>query len=1387
MSSEEEGLQGPAPPSGRAACGDGNAVEAVVAVEVATVGGMATSPHQDDLEDEEEDGEDEEEHKLKDVAWSAAITTAVQNEPCPETVLDALRSMAAVPTVINLHIDIGVVQGLIESKRSGMRDKLRQLGCPPEFAVEDALTIWIYTLEQPAVYRAVNRALRARLDASGQMSEAVKACLPFIKRLDWALDQAPTQFQYTGRCFRGDKWVWLSPQQHDPAGFFEHGFEFSWHEFKSASREMDIVYNEKFCGRRGPRTIFTIEGVYGVLIREFSEFAVEDEVLFPINTMFRVAHCQKRMRSQDLAQNATSGLPDEVHLQQPMAQVLPMEGILEVRRANIDYNAMLGRGSFAQVYRGTYRFRGHSQTRAIALKLFDNSLNIDARMKERFVAEAKIGSTLRHDNLIALFGVLCIPDRGWALALELAAGGALDHALRAGGFISWEVRLRWLQEIAQGLASLHSEPNAIVHRDLKAANVLLSSTKLSIAVAKVADFGVAEVMMTEVQSRRSAGSVGTLAWKAPETFIGEYTTSSDVFGFGVTAFEVITKQLPWDRLSEPEIMAKASERFRPQQSLLDRYGISVQEQRENWMQDNPLDGRRPDLRGHADDSCPDQLLDLVERCWADETHYRPAVSLISQILAEIAGELTGTNSIITVFDNPLSRISNSSAVFDHEGEHEKELDTRVAVPRNLRCTPRKTCGCVIVAVLVLIVLAVAVSHASQHTYLRSEFCLDFDCNTFGRRRNGTELHGLKCSSPSCSSAECCWEYPSCQGFDCSKSANLLAENAHEKRCSDAKCLDRECCTVVPPALGSRCAPGWTGITTSSCERGIPYCEWHVDPCVHGSCLSIDRNQYKCECLHGWNGSRCDKGIPFCLWNRNPCHHGGTCSSSGHNDYSCKHCDAGWRGRDCDEGTPYCDWNSNPCPNGGRCVSNGRDAYTCDCPQGFSGEPRCDEPMQYCDWHSPCLNGGECQSNGHATFKCNCTRGWTGDKCQFGCVGVDCGGYGQCINTTGLCECAIGYTGDSCKEYEWWVYLGYVALAFTWVGFCACICRCTKKTRPRACTLCAVTVAAFSVWGLATWSLVGGYCLYNENPCLNYGTCVDTVSYGQSLGSDRFEFQCDCTSWMSRGTDFGGDICEIEGEWCDGVDCGGYGQCVNATGLCACVDGHAGDRCEDYEWWVYLGYASVTIVWLCHVWHRYIHKCELFIVTGAALVAVGFATRWLIGGYCVHNDNPCLHSGACVGVASHSQRWGSDRFEFECECTGGWTGEVCESEKGWCDLHPNPCAHGGACVSRGKSHYTCACTDCWRGDSCGLGCEHGGICLSDGNCDCEFRSEGWTGERCEIEIGWCEWHPEAATSCSGDSVCVSCGRNEHHCDCRTEGWQGDSCNEPTPYCEWHRNP
>ena len=572
--------------------------------------------------------------------WLVVLRHRLQTQPEPATHEEAVMPLA------RLRDEHGRQKVDVERVLAACRDLLAApegawheadwRRTHPQFPRKCALVIYIFTLQEPNVYTHLGAALHDpnRASGPGGVSEDVLACLPLAKLLDVALDLAsrPEYWGFfVGQVFRGVKYAFPKPTlaEHDPESYFRVGRELHWFEFNSSSTDFEVMYRPWFCGHSGPRTVFTIQSCEGVSIKPFSALPDEEEVLFRPLAHFRVVSAAKRLRAADLGPNppAHGGFPDDVHLVQ-----LPSEGVpipaefrLKPGKEAIDFDIpALGSGTFADVRAGTYAFGAEPQV--VAFKISRGSQAMDSAMYQQVVQEARMSHRIQHAHLIELFGILALPQRGLSLVLELAEGGSLRSVLSDNAGcpdIPWATRARWLAEVADGLQKLHSlVPNPIIHRDLKAANVLLSAADITRAVAKVCDFGVAKFMQT-MRSRNSAGGsmAGTLAWKAPETFQGRYSAASDVFAFGIIAFEVLTRKYPFEGLDEPEIIEKTRARFEVQPGML-RFGISEEQQWQAWAEDHPLADRRPDL-SQAEAGCPEELLGLVQRCWADEASARP--------------------------------------------------------------------------------------------------------------------------------------------------------------------------------------------------------------------------------------------------------------------------------------------------------------------------------------------------------------------------------------------------------------------------------------------------------------------------------------------------------------------------------------------------------------------------------------------------------------------------------------------------------------------------------------------------------------------------------------------------------------------------------------------
>ncbi|XP_058183267.1 probable LRR receptor-like serine/threonine-protein kinase At1g56140 isoform X5 [Rhododendron vialii] len=217
----------------------------------------------------------------------------------------------------------------------------------------------------------------------------------------------------------------------------------------------------------------------------------------------------------------------------------------ELKAATKDFNPTnkLGEGGFGPVFKGTL-----NDGRVIAVK----QLSVASHQgKDQFVAEIATTSAVQHRNLVKLYGC-CIEGNKRLIVYEYLENKSLDQALFAGKtslFLNWPIRFDICLGVARGLAYLHVESRLrIVHRDVKASNILLDSD----LNPKVSDFGLAK-LFDDKKTHISTRVAGTFGYLAPEyAMLGQLTEKADVFGFGVVALEIVSGRPNTDSSLEEE-------------------------------------------------------------------------------------------------------------------------------------------------------------------------------------------------------------------------------------------------------------------------------------------------------------------------------------------------------------------------------------------------------------------------------------------------------------------------------------------------------------------------------------------------------------------------------------------------------------------------------------------------------------------------------------------------------------------------------------------------------------------------------------------------------------------------------------------------------------------
>ena len=203
----------------------------------------------------------------------------------------------------------------------------------------------------------------------------------------------------------------------------------------------------------------------------------------------------------------------------------------------------LGEGGMGAVYRA----RDEVLQRDVAIKVVSERPSTDTSTREFLLHEARASSALSHPNICTVHEVGEIGGELY-IVMELVVGKSLSALIAAGG-LPCESVLRYGVQIAGALA--HSHGRSILHRDLKSANVVVTSDGL----AKVLDFGLARRLFKDApgEATRTLGPldsdariVGTLPYMAPEVLRGEPADErSDLWALGVVLYEAAAGQLPF--------------------------------------------------------------------------------------------------------------------------------------------------------------------------------------------------------------------------------------------------------------------------------------------------------------------------------------------------------------------------------------------------------------------------------------------------------------------------------------------------------------------------------------------------------------------------------------------------------------------------------------------------------------------------------------------------------------------------------------------------------------------------------------------------------------------------------------------------------------------------
>uniref|UniRef100_A0A8C3A4P0 non-specific protein-tyrosine kinase n=1 Tax=Cyclopterus lumpus TaxID=8103 RepID=A0A8C3A4P0_CYCLU len=249
----------------------------------------------------------------------------------------------------------------------------------------------------------------------------------------------------------------------------------------------------------------------------------------------------------------------------------------QISRDHVVVGRILGEGFFGEVHAGT------GERISVAIK---TCKDFTAEVKEKFLSEAGLMKNLDHPHIVRLIGVIEV-DPVW-IVMELLDHGELGSYLVQQQYTLTTATLTlYCLQICNALAYL--EGLSMVHRDIAARNVLVASPEC----VKLGDFGLSRYVDDQEYYKASVSRL-PIKWMAPESInFRRFTTASDVWMFGVCAWEIFSvAQQPFFWLENGQVIRQLES------------GVRLPEPQ--W--------------------CPTAVYSLLARCWTYEPHNRPSFS-----------------------------------------------------------------------------------------------------------------------------------------------------------------------------------------------------------------------------------------------------------------------------------------------------------------------------------------------------------------------------------------------------------------------------------------------------------------------------------------------------------------------------------------------------------------------------------------------------------------------------------------------------------------------------------------------------------------------------------------------------------------------------------------